>query len=903
MNTQSRNRSWTNPWQRLMLALLAFLVTASVPAWADPDEEVEGPFQPLFKENPELKPVPLIPAEGYFQVGTSLTASPEYGYRWDLWALHPDGKPIGRMAASGRIASRRLIDRETGETIGVIDCTHAPSSITIINRYGQQINIDLCMAYGDPVEVKTPYPLYRVKSRGNRDEPTEVDPNPIGWVDELRSLLLDESNKPVARTETVRLSEIGARSHLHFVLFASRSLTTDLLTRPPSNDLLRRIEERAALIAPTSDLPTKLLRVDLAARWLQAGAALITDKSASAMLPAERIINVRAALARASLNELNYLWKDPSRRLLWDSLAATHPFYRLYAEAVDLAQLGDDPEVLDHTLRLLKAVWIRGGRQQIKVQRQGAFEDWMRTGLLDALQIQSVRTPESALAMLSDYKVVQPSTLVRARAIGEPPVVRAYPPGILRAANQASAMDRAIFLATALQRGGRDVTLWSVSNEKIVDDATKTKVQEPLIVFAKEEGKPEILVIGADAVLRPLKGKAIAPGYYEFATLAELQPLLVRSAQFQVSMVGVLEAQSSLATWINSIQSALAAVRPDDPIIASILLENTIVDPWERYNQSASESVATLSQGRFVSMMRDHKMTLVVERVKDGKIVSTSTVQSIDNRAADEILAKHEATLGRCLHMLPPKFEDGLRIVKLRSEPILELLPSAIIEEGRIKIDTRERRVIGRAGPVELMLAAPFFPEAYHEMMHRWGNSRRDKFTVGDWEGNLVEVFNEISWQKPDKRTGWDRVIGEIGWRKEGGRGWDHLHDVFKIEDFWWDYGATNEREDFAVIGQFYGTLSGPTRERVRAELKKGNFVPAAKYLYFKMIAFLDADGRSLEIDVDAADKPFTIFEFEQGVRALEKKGPLDHEQERLRDLVKRIKALNGKLREKKTAG
>jgi len=514
-----------------------------------------------------------------------------------------------------------------------------------------------------------------------------------------------------------------------------------------------------------------------------------------------------------------------------------------------------------------------------------------------------VRTPEDALAFVRESKVVQPSTLVRRRTMGEPPVVGAYLPGILGAANQASAMDRAIFLAAALQRGGRDVTLWSVSVEKIIDASTKTRVQEPLIVFAKEEGKPERLVIGSDALLSPLKGKKIADGYYEFPTLSALQPLLVRSAQFQVSMVGVLEAEASLAVWIGSIQNVLAAIRVDDPIMASILLESNVADTWERFNNRASESVSTLAQSRFVAMIRDNKMTLRIERVVDGKIAARSTVGNIDSRAADEILPKHEATLGRVLHMLPPKFEDGLNIVTLRSEPILEPLPSAIIEDGRIKIDTRDRRVIGRSGGDTLMLAAPRFPEAFHEMMHRWGNSRREQFTVGDWKGTLVEPFNEISWRLRVEGSGWDRLFDEITLPRFKGPRWERLNDTFKIEDFWWDYGATNEREDYAVIGQFYGTLPGPTRERVRAELQKGNFTPAAKYLYFKMIAFLDADGRSIEIDVDEADKPFTIAEFERAVRALQKTGPLSEEQERLRDLVLRIKKLNGMLRDKKATG
>ena len=872
---------WHSP---LGVALLTMWCLAVV-ARAEPDEvAAEGPFQSLFQEDPALRPIPLIPADAYFQVSAALTANPEHGYRWELWALQADGKPIARMAPSGRIASRRLIDLATGDTLGVIDCTNAPTAVAFINRYGRRINLDLCLMLPGELDIQTPYPLYRVQNRERRGAPLDVDPSPIGWIDEFQGMLLNHNGEPVARFEPVRLTELGSRTNQHDLFFDGRSLTTELMAAPPSQDLLRRLEIRAAALHNGNALPTKLLRVELAARWLHAEAALITDKNATIALPPERIAEARRALAATPITDLNYLWKDSTRRVLWDALAAAHPQYRFYAEGVALAGLRDDPEVLDHTLRLLKAVWMKGSRDQIKIKRQGPFEDWMQAGLIDDLKFQSVRTSEDALALASEIKVVQPSTLVRPRAIGEPPVTTAYPMSILRAGNQVSAMDRAIHIAAALQRGGRDVTLWSLSVEKIIDNETKTKIQEPLLVFPREAGKPEVLVLGADAILTPLKGKKIAPGYYEFPALASLQPLLARSAQFQVSMVGVLDGQTALAPWTAGIQKALAAIRLDDPSLTATLLESSGVNSWEHYNSRAADSIATLAQSRFTQLVRDNNIVVRIERVQDGKIVSTSVVRNIDSRPADEILSKHEATIGRCFHLLPRKMEDGIRVITLRSDPILEPLPTAVIEDGKIRIDTRDRRVIGRGGPTGIMLAAPSFPEAYHEMMHRWGNSRVERFEVGDWKGNLVEPFNDISWQRKEKEPGWER-----------------RSDNFKIEDYWWDYGATNEREDFAVIGQFYGSLPGPTRARVRSELKKGNFVPAAKYLYFKSIAFLDSDGRSLEIDIDASDKPFTIAEFENAVRAVEKKDGLNEEQERMRDLVKRIKALNALLREKKT--
>ncbi len=870
----------------LLTALLSWIGVVSI-ARADPEEEEEaGPFQAFFKEDPALNAIPVIPADEYYQVATALTASPEHGYRWDLWALQPDGKPIGRMAPSGKLANRRVIELESGETIGFIDCTNAPTTVTLINRYGRRINLDLCMNLPGELEVRTPYPLYRVQERDRLGGPLSVDTNAIGWIDEFQGMLLDHQNQPIARLEPVRMTEIGARTNLHNVVFDGQSLTTELMTGPPSNDLLRKIEERAAAIKNYNDLPTKLLRVELAARWLHAGAALVNDRKATITLPPERILSARDALAAASINELNSLWKEPNRRVIWEALAAAGPLSHFYAEGASIAGLRDDPEVLDHTLRLLKAVWMKGSREKIKVQRQGPFEEWMRAGLLDTMRFQTARTPEQALALAADVKVVPPSTLARPRALGEPPVVNAYPLGILRAANQVSAMDGAIHLAAALQRGGRDVTLWSVSVERIIDDATKTAVQEPLIVFAKKEGKPEILVIGGDGLLSSLKGKKIESGYYEFPALSALQPLLARSAQFQVPMVRVLDADASLAAWTGSIQKSLGAIRPDDPILTSILFERAGADPWEKFNARANESFATLAQSRFVEFIRQNKIQLAVERVRDGKIVATLKVPNIDSRAADEILPKHEAVLGRCFQMLPPKFADRFELVTLRSEPILEPLPEAVVEDGKIKIQTRDRNVIGRSGNNRIMLAAPRFPEAFHEMMHRWGNSRTGKYEIGEWKGTVVELFNEISWQRPEKGPGWER-----------------RSDDFKIEDFWWDYGATNEREDWAVIGQFYGTLAGVTRSKVRAALRDGNFVPAAKYLFFKYITFLDSDGRSIEIDVDEADKPFTMAEFERAVRTLEKRGPLNSEQIRMRDLVKRIKTLNEMLRSKKATG
>lgn len=888
MKTQSSIGAWAIRHGRLALLLVA-ITTAPALVRADPDEdEVEGPFRPLFKKDPTRTVVPIVPADQYHQVGTALSASPEYGngYRWDLWAVQANGAIIGRMALNSRYPSRRLIDLHTGETIGVLDCTNAPLSVSLINRYGRRVNIDLCMDVEREVNLVPPYPLYRVHSRGHLGEPLDVDHDPIGTIDEFQMMLLDEKGDPVARFEPVRLTEIGARRHQHDLFFEAQSLTSELFTSKPSNDLLRRIETVVAEIVPTNALPNKLLRVDLATRWIQVGAAMITDKSASVLLQPERIAEVRDALTATSITELNFLWKRPSRQLIWGSLIAANPLYELYAQGARLAELDEDPEVLDHALRLLKAVWIRTGRQQLKVGRQGPFEEWMRAGLADAMRFQTVRNVEQALDFAADYKVVLPSTLVRARPIGDPPVVAAYSAGILRAANQASAFDRAVHLAAALQRGGRDVTIWSLSIEKIVDDQVKTRVQEPLIVFLKEEGKPEVLVIGSDAVLAPFNGKKLANGYYEFPALKVLQPLLARSAQFQVPMAGVLNAQGALSAWIEHVQQALTEIRLDDPIVASILLEFADSAPWQRYNQNARESLATLAQSRFANFIRDNKIQLRIERVKDGKVDSNVQVTDVDSRPADERLPRHEATIGRSLHLLPPKFEERFRAVTLRSEPILEDLPAVTIEDGRIKVDTRPRKVFGRATGDYLILSAPSFPEAFHELMHRWGNSRFEVFEIRDWKGTVVDLFNEISWQRKERESGWDR-----------------RSEVFKLEDFYWDYGATNEREDFAVIGQFYGTLPKYVRGEVRDQLKKGNFIPAAKYLYFKMIAFLDVDGRSVEMDVDDADKPFTMAEFERTVRAMEKKGGLSEEQERLRNIILRIKILNGVLKMRKATG
>jgi hypothetical protein len=647
-------------------------------------------------------------------------------------------------------------------------------------------------------------------------------------------------------------------------------------TSEPTPALLKNLQEQLAA-APSETEVEKMRRVDLAIRIIQVD-LLLGDKGSQK----HSSIGIQPAQARKALAAmegrdpaaLNDLKNAENRKRLWDAIASAHPAYRLYVEAVRLAGHIDDRDVLERTLHLMLYSWSRsGGTRPLKEVRE-PLGAWGRDVICDCLRIQAIDDVKSALSLTAGIPLIPESTTKRPRLLGNPPAMSTRPFPQLRASGNIATFDLAAHRAAALQRAGKQVTLWSVAAEKSLNPTTKSIGQEPLIVFPEEPGKPALVAVGADEILSRLKGERIATGIYRFAVPGLLGELLAERGQYLVVMAEVLNAATSPAAWAAAAQKTMMN-RVGARTPRELLFDLPLLDPWAGFALQAASSLGVVGQSAFVKTLQRHSIRLCMTAIKDGMVQPAVPVPDILKRDKAMMLPLHEAAIGRAFHMLPGKFIDRIETIQLQPEPIAEKRSFGVQEGSRIVVRELDRPLPGRGWSNRFLLALPSYTVAVHELTHCWAFARQERFQIGAWEGTVVTAFNEISWV-----------------RAKEGPGWTVRGGVARTDDFVSEYAATNEREDLAVTAEFYVTRPKAFRDHVRAQWRRGNLTPAVKYLFMKHVAFLDADGRSLEYETDAADPPFSRDEFNKTLKAIESIRPLTDEQKRLLEVAERIQAI-----------
>lgn len=117
-----------------------------------------------------------------------------------------------------------------------------------------------------------------------------------------------------------------------------------------------------------------------------------------------------------------------------------------------------------------------------------------------------------------------------------------------------------------------------------------------------------------------------------------------------------------------------------------------------------------------------------------------------------------------------------------------------------------------------------------HELCgHHWdmavavGNDGNDRSF-----GDLSLIYYGISWDTQEK------IKLEIE-----GRDYDKVpmkRDDFDKEEFAYNYGLCNRREDFATMADWYVTTASSLRSSINTQMKKGKFGKAAKYLFVRYL-------------------------------------------------------------------
>ncbi len=664
-----------------------------------------------------------------------------------------------------------------------------------------------------------------------------------------------------------------------------------LMTAAPSPELLKNLWEKLKETKPDS-VDAKFLRVDFGVRIIQVD-LMLGDKGSGGY----KGIGIRPAQAKKALEAfqearlwtLNDLRIGASRKILWDALGAAHPSYRFYVEGVRLAGHLDDAQVLESTLRFLESSWIKASEGRLKAEAENPFvTDWMREVLVDSIRFQAISNVEEAVQLTAGLKIEPPALIYRNRLEGELPFMTTQPAIPLRVGikrgQQFSSFDRWIHRAAALQRIGCKVTFWSVAFQRDLNADTKTVEQEPLILFEeKEDGRSVLTAIGPEDVLASLKGEKVSAETYRFSSRETLNQFLVLRGQYKVEMKDVLEGNADPAAWSAAVQKTL---EKEGTVILprGYLLGISKPAPWSRFAEESAASSAVTAQSAFAHAVEKHGIRVYVTPVRNGETKPSILVENVQGEGKNQIFPAQASAVGKAMHLLPGKLLRGLISITLQEERVETNERVGVVQTGgEVVPKTKKVKQAGRAWAGRLMLATGSYFSAIHEATHTWAFARTEKFREGDWEGTLVDLFNEISWDK----KGWDEK-GDT-WVVRGGKA--------RLDDFIWEYGAVNKDEDLAVMGQLYSTQPHHFRYYARVRANEANFVLAAKYLYLRHIVFLDTDGKVLEYETDTADVPFTVAVFKQWVEATkQKQGKLTAEQQRLVDIVERIMRISQKM-------
>lgn len=670
----------------------------------------------------------------------------------------------------------------------------------------------------------------------------------------------------------------------HTIRQTTDTAEANAFTAKPTPALLKDLKSRLAAMSPSAT-QSKLSRIELATRIIQVDLALEekgSNRYAQYAIHPEEAQVALDELASMPVQKLNNLGLSESRETLWNALGAAHPLLRLYSEGARLAGHRDDDRVLDRVLRQVKDAWAKAASPKKVPPSLDLVDAWFLNILGEALRLQSIETIEDAMAFLLDYPAGPEPPLSVPTQPNDPPARGTRSFFGLRASGTLPEFDRLAQLGAALQRAGYDVTFWCVAVFRSVDDTTKTIAYEPILIFPEQPDEPSQIAIGPEWLLGAYEGEYFGNGLYRFASEETLAALLARRGQYRVEMADVLEPAASLVVWSQAMQKSLSKITGEFSF-RQALLDQTIPDPWASFTSRANKSLAEEPRTRFADQMRRNKASVSIGHLNpEGKPV-TKHVPDLDKRDEKDVLPKHEAAAGRAFQVLPMKMPPGVQGVTLQSARAKETVPVAVLENGKIVVKKQERLEGGRAGGKSIFLALPSFSVAVHEVLHTWGMTRFERFEIDDWRGSVIDLFNEISWER------------------EPTKGWElRTKDKFKLEDFHWEYGATNVNEDFAVVGQHYVLMPKMMREKARLHLQEGNFVPAVKYLYLKYVAFLDEDEQSLEYGLDPFETPLTIEEFERRTKALDRAGGLTDEQQRLLELARIIYALSLQMRETK---
>lgn len=279
---------------------------------------------------------------------------------------------------------------------------------------------------------------------------------------------------------------------------------------------------------------------------------------------------------------------------------------------------------------------------------------------------------------------------------------------------------------------------------------------------------------------------------------------------------------------------------------------------WETPDHLFANSLLEFHDG---SRLSPYDLVIALEQEKQSGS-TRKMVQDIKTQinGAEE---KHQwlISFARAYSLLPKYHFDQLRVVNFDhiSDESLEGDYSPLTKEINLKSSTSST--------------------AIHELSHHWdmtlarGQDGNDQ-TFGD----PSLIYYKISW---DAWSDYPRG-GEFARLCNGqhdynacalafgpGQGWQRKPEA-ELTDFSSGYGLADGFEDLATSAESYVEGHGNlTRSKARQEMEKGNFEPAAKYLFNKYIRSFDPeDGLCFEYNVTPLDPPLTLTEVKANIES-----------------------------------
>ena len=848
----------------------------------------------LFDTRPGVPKVPYFDVTEHFAFWTETNSGVTHSDGFDL-----QGRLLGTADRPHALSDKQqILDPRTGERIGFYRTSvfrGVESGISLYDRYGRiyvegtlnpfdRNNRPLPGAEGTPLPRDRrrgdPKPLFEIVSRDPQTRaPTAV--HLIGYIrphGNRHSILLDSLRRPMAQLEPVG-TVVGRQNPQTLetpilALTSLQSLNQRFFGSRPSPPLLAELDRALERFRP--DHPRgRIAKLLLAHRRVQM--QVLLGRRQVRIDPEEAGRVLRELLEQqATLPDRLEAGNPQSIRLMWRVLANSHPWYAVAVEAARDLGWQEDPALLAYALSQLQQTWISaqpdGGRRRAA---DGTFDRMTSQRLRDLLEFNSLRTLEEVNGFFRQnyrYRSILPTIPFSAVSPWDEVLHDSFAPISFMdslASDSISKFQWLLLQASVLERAGYQTKMVSLAprmDPLVVNEETKHFSREWILLVRDKADVQRWFGVGSREDLRVLGREPLRNGMVQL-TQREMEDFLQRSPQnvlFQMTPLPTTawDARVTLEAHEQAVQASLPANGPSfSPEPVGGLLG------WNR--QAASRLFDPLRR-----TLEAEWVDAMVQRFDQIALELGIRVQA-DADLPPEELSLHKASLALAIGLIPRKFLEGIRVVRLARALSAEYDHIQVVDGVEIRIPGNHPASGFYAPHSREVATISGVQTPVHEFAHHW-----DLFVTTArqaWYGNLSLLYYGISWERDREDRSWRRRPGQV-----------QLQNFFEST-----HALVNEREDIAEAAEYYVFGGRSFRQAAQRGMDNSrDFTLAAKYLFVKYLMFLDRDGRSIVHELGPGERDLT---FETVLESMDRIGmgaPLPPEIQRLRNLISEMQRI-----------